>query len=470
MRKNRSSITYVILCILAGMSLIGFQRCTFSGQHDANYQDLLAYSDGIKVINTHEHQHLPEEYNVDTVTLYGLIHTSYLMQDVVSAGGSRLDIGPLERMGLQEQWDIYGELLNYTRSTSYYGHFVKGIQKLYDFEDLYFTEKNIPPLSQKITQNYKDYKSWFHKAFQIAGFEVMFNDQYWKPFNTDIDTAHFALVFHINPLVMQASNRPLEGEGAHGIYKEARDEGFSIHTLSDYLAYCDHLFQKNIEHNAVCLKSSLAYSRTLAYREVTFEEARDLFSQPSSKLSQDEAKTVQDYIFHWIVQKSIEYNLPIQIHTGFLAGDGNYLENSHPLKLNNLFTKYPEARFVLFHGGYPWTSEFIAIGKMFQNVYLDLVWLPQISREKAVLALDEMLDCVPYNKIFWGGDCAFIEESTGSLEFAKSVIAETLSKRVERGLLTKDVAYEIIERILRENAMDVFKLEEKLKLSQNQLP
>ena len=195
---------------------------------------------------------------------------------------------------------------------------------------------------------------------------------------------------------------------------------------------------------------------------MSYEVAKNLFTKPSESLTGDEAKTIQDYLFHWIIKKSIEYDLPFQIHTGYLAGDPNYLENSNPLKLNNLFVKYPKAKFVLFHGGYPWTSEFIAMGKMFPNVYLDLVWLPQISREKAVLALDEMLDCVPYNKFFWGGDCAFIEESTGSLEFAKSVVAEALSKRIARGLLTEDVAFDIVKRILRENAIEVFNLEQKL--------
>jgi predicted TIM-barrel fold metal-dependent hydrolase len=165
-------------------------------------------------------------------------------------------------------------------------------------------------------------------------------------------------------------------------------------------------------------------------------------------------------VFHWFIKKSIENNLPVQIHTGYLAGNGNQLENSNPMKLVNLIRRYPDANFVLLHGGYPWTSEFIALGKMFSNVYLDLVWLPQISREKAVLAFDEMLDCVPYNKIFWGGDCAFIEEAAGSLEYGKSIVAETLSKRIERGLLSKDVALEIAERIFRENAVEVFRLEQ----------
>ena len=63
---------------------------------------------------------------------------------------------------------------------------------------------------------------------------------------------------------------------------------------------------------------------------------------------------------------------------------------------------------------------------------------------------------------FGGGDCAFIEESTGSLEYAKSVVAETLAKRIDRGLLTKDVASDIANSIFRENAIEVFQLEEKL--------
>jgi hypothetical protein len=414
------------------------------------------------VINTHEHQHHPEEYGVERVSFYHLVHGAYLMQDIISAGGKRLDMESLDTLSLEEQWEMFGELLNFTNQTSYYGHFVKGIQKLYDFDNLYLTEKNIPPLSAQITKNYSNYDSWFDSAFHKAGFELMFMDQYWKPFNVNVDTNYYALVFHINKLVLQVNNRPAPGEELHSIYEKASEEGFTINTFDDYLNYCDHLFKKNVEHKAVCLKSSLAYSRTLDYKVVSFEAAKNLFAKPSASLSGDEAKTIQDYMFHWIIKKSIEYDLPFQIHTGYLAGDGNYLENSHPLKLNNLFVKYPKAKFVLFHGGYPWTSEFIAMGKMFPNVYLDLVWLPQISREKAVLALDEMLDCVPYNKFFWGGDCAFIEESTGSLEFAKSVVAETLSKRIERGLLTEDVAFDIVKRIFRENAVEVFKLEEKL--------
>jgi predicted TIM-barrel fold metal-dependent hydrolase len=206
----------------------------------------------------------------------------------------------------------------------------------------------------------------------------------------------------------------------------------------------------------------MAYSRTLYYEDIPYEEAKDLYSRPSGSLTNAEAKKLQDFMFHWVIQKATEHELPVQIHTGYLAGNGNVLDNGKPVKLNNLFLKYPNAKFILFHGGFPWTGEYAALAKMFPNVYLDIVWLPQISREEAISSLDVMLDCVPYNKFFWGGDCALIEESTGSLEFGKDVMVEVLSKRIKRGLLTEDLAVEIARGMFRENAIETFQLYDKL--------
>lgn len=451
------SLTTFLAVLLIFMLL---QQCNQAG--DSTFQSLMNAADGIRVINTHEHQRWTEGFGDHDYGLFHLVNTAYLQSDIVSAGGTYLDMGALDSMDLESWWEINGDALDYTRNTSYYSHFIKGFKKLYDFEDLYLTEENIHDLSAEVEEHYTDYRSWFDEAFRKAGFELMFLDQYWDPFNTEIDEEYYALVFHINPLVMQSSLKPGDPEEMPEIYRRAEEEGFSMGTLDDYLAYCDHLFRKNLESKAVCVKNSMAYSRSQDFEDVPYEVARELFARPSSSLSQEEAKKIQDFVFHWIIQKSAEYELPIQIHTGYLAGNGNVLDNGRPIKLNNLFLQYPEARFVLFHGGYPWTGEYAALGKMFTNVYLDLVWLPQISREEAVHALDEMFDVVPYNKFFWGGDCAFIEETTGSLEFGKDVVVEVLNRRIQRGLLTDEVAFEIIEHIFRENAIEVFQLEKRL--------
>lgn len=452
----------MVFFFISAFVILLFSEC--SQTQNSIQKRLKQHADGIKVINTHEHQHWPEEYGSGlTYGFWHLVHSSYLMSDISSAGGAWLNMNALDTLSLSEHWDINGEALDFCRATSYYGHFVRGFQKLYGFEQSYFTEDNITPLSEKITTNYTDYRSWFDKAFHKAGFELMFLDQYWKPFNTQIDTQHYALVFHINPLVMGVSSRPGPDDTIEGPYYEAQKAGIRIKTLDDYLEFCDYQFEKNLQHKAVCVKNSLAYSRSLDFEEVSYKRASKLFRKTSASLTIKEEKALQDFLFHWIIKKSIEYDLPIQIHTGYLAGNGNTLDNGKPVKLNNLFRRYPRARFVLFHGGYPWTGEFAAFGKMFQNVYLDLVWLPQISRQEAVHAVDEILDTVPYNKLFWGGDCAFIEESTGSLEFGKDVFVEVLTKRIERGLLTEDLAREILDCILRENAIEVFKLESLLR-------
>ena len=118
----------------------------------------------------------------------------------------------------------------------------------------------------------------------------------------------------------------------------------------------------------------------------------------------------------------------------------------------------PNTRFVLFHGGFPWTGDFTVLGKCYPNVYLDIVWLPQLSRTSAIRTLHEILDCVPYNKICWGGDVGNIDDGAGSLELGREVVATVLSERIEKGWLNHEVAEDIARRIFRENAIDIFKL------------
>jgi len=454
-------ISSALILSFTAISFILMNQCGNDGS--SIYGRIREHADQIKVIDAHEHQRWTEELPAKKFRFYQLLASSYLDADLTSAIGVGFDMAVLDTADLDDLWDKYGKAMDYTRNTSYYGQFIKGFQKLYNFNHPFFTRENIEELSGNIEKNYADYRKWFDESFRKAGFELMFLDQYWNPLNTKIEEKYYALVFNINTLVEASGRRPQKGSEPGSFIKEAVKEGYEIKNLDDYLLFCDHLFKENIKNKVVCLKNSQAYSRTLYYEDVPFEEARILFDKPSSKLSPEEAKKIEDFVFHWIIRKSIEYDLPVQIHTGYLAGNGNVLNNGQPVKLNNLFLKYPEARFVLFHGGFPWTGEYAALGKMFPNVYLDIVWLAQISREEAVNSLDVMLDCVPYNKFFWGGDCHLIEEAVGSLEYAKDVISEVLAKRVERGLLTEEIALDIIVAIFRENAIEVFKLKEKLR-------
>ncbi|HNX57052.1 MAG TPA: amidohydrolase family protein [Prolixibacteraceae bacterium] len=157
--------------------------------------------------------------------------------------------------------------------------------------------------------------------------------------------------------------------------------------------------------------------------------------------------------------KASKYNVTIQIHTGLQAGDGNYIQNSNPALLANLFLKYRNVKFILFHGGYPYGGEFGSLAKNFRNVYLDLCWLYIISPSYAELYLNEWLETVPANKIMaFGGDYENVENIYGHLLFAKEVIGNMLIEKVKSRYFSEDEALKIARMILYDNAINLFKL------------
>lgn len=477
MHCPRRDQRYVVVSCVTLLFL--FVACGHGKAYDSPvYSRLRTHIDSIRVINTHEHQGYWGEYSAESVSFYTHLAVSYLNADLVSAGAPEFKPDVINEGNLDELWDMYGRYLDLCRNTSYYGSFIKGFQALYDFDDPHFTKANVASLSRRISKNYGNLDKWYGKAFSQAGFELMFVDTLEDRFDPDLDPKYFAEVFSNLPIVWSAGERRrltvdknpvMKGWIEEmlfkycSVYADAQKNNVPISSFDDYLAYADQLFQKALDRKAVAVKNVLAYMRSLNFADSSYERAKAVFDKSAkAELSNQEKKEIQDFMVHWTIRKSSEYGLPIQIHTGYLAGNENTLSNSLPLDLNRLFLKYPEVKFVLFHGSYPWTGEFCALGKMFPNVYLDLVWLPQISRSEAMRTFDEMLDTVPYNKFFWGGDCAMIEESTGSLEYGKEVVAQVLAARVERGLMTEDVAYDVARRIFRENAIHFFRLGDRL--------
>jgi len=96
------------------------------------YQKIHDHADRVKVINTHEHQHWPEEYGNFKFRFWHLINASYLAADVRSAGAGNLQWRLIDSLDLDQLWNLYGKSLDFTRTSSYYGQFVKGFRKLYD--------------------------------------------------------------------------------------------------------------------------------------------------------------------------------------------------------------------------------------------------------------------------------------------------------------------------------------------------
>nr|WP_255654887.1 amidohydrolase family protein [Cohnella sp. REN36] len=219
----------------------------------------------------------------------------------------------------------------------------------------------------------------------------------------------------------------------------------------------------------VATKLGHAYWRTLASGKPTFDEAERVFnrllaSRLEEGLSQAETVPLQDYLIHHIIRRSVVYDLPIQIHTGHhetsVSGNGNVITHSNVEGLIPLFHAYPEAKFVLLHGGFPYHQAYLSIAKNFPNVYADFTWLYIISPTAAKTILHQSIEMVPANKIQgFGGDYNHIEGTYAHLQLARRIVGETLSEKVEQGALREEEAIAFAERIFRGNLIEIYRLE-----------
>jgi len=286
----------------------------------------------------------------------------------------------------------------------------------------------------------------------------------------EVDRSLFLPVIHFNDFVMVNNIFDLRTL-SHRLR-------FRIHCLSDLVKALEIDF-KQVATSIVGVKIALAYYRSIKFEKTTQSDAERSFNEiftlqpldwkpnllPGTVLaygpSMKEAKPLQDFMMHRVIQLAGEYGLPVQIHTGLQEGFGNVISNSNPLDLTNLIEEYSDVRFDIFHGGYPYTGELATLAKNFQNVYIDMCWLHAISPYRARCALSEWIETVPINKIIgFGGDYSFVEDTYGRSVLARQNIAKVLSEKVDEGSIAMEDAKIVGRRLLRDNALKLLGLSE----------
>ncbi|MFA5814442.1 MAG: hypothetical protein WC865_02335 [Bacteroidales bacterium] len=122
----------------------------------------------------------------------------------------------------------------------------------------------------------------------------------------------------------------------------------------------------------------------------------------------------------------------------------------------------PETIYNTFKGkdaSYPYGGEMATLAKNFPNVYIDMAWSALISPSYTMQYLQEFIETVPANKIMaFGGDSQTVEGAYGASILARETVEETLTRMVKNGYLTEEEALDIAKKILRENAISIYKL------------
>jgi hypothetical protein len=351
-----------------------------------------------------------------------------------------------------EKWKVIAPYVRNIENMVSYKALLKGIKAVYDFPYENINDSNWSMLNEQVAAAYRR-ENWIDHVLSEKG-KI-------RAAVVDMDTLkpgrdYLLPAMKMDFLMMQGSDPAMIG-------KLEERYNVSLNTFLQLLDLIRTVFQQFSNGGAVAIKSVAAYYRTIHYTDVTETTAKSIYEKGLQLLSSDEKKLLQDFIMNEICRLTAESGLPIQFHTGKLAWNFQHVENTNPVHLTTLLKKYPALRFDIFHGGIPYTGEFGVLANNYPNAYLDLNGMQWTSLEISRRCLSEWLEMVPQNKIMWGADSYRVYEGAlGQVLYFREMLADVLSDKVFTGLYSFDFSIELAKKIMYENALSFFALQDRI--------
>jgi len=426
------------------------------------------------LVDTHEHLAFEDVRNAQRIDFLSGWLGHYASSDLVSAGMSVADLEYVRDISkpFGERWAKFSAYWPHVRTTGYGRCLLIAARDLHGVEEI--DDSTAEALAEKVAAS--NHPGWYREVLReragiaVGILDVQRNRQpseagFRDVIEADVDPELFVRSVRFERFIMPRSRKDLRD------LESATD--VAIHSLDDLVEALEVGFERvKSRGQMVAVKNALAYVRSLVWERTTHRDAESAFLKATSHVDElrerrypemgaswTETKPLQDYMMHQTIRLAIEHSLPMQIHTGIQEGNGNVLANSRPTDLTNLFLEYPEARFDLFHAGYPYSGEVATLAKNFPNVYADLCWVHAISPTVGRRVLREWLETIPSNKIFaFGGDYLFPEGAYGHAVLARQGVARVLAETVEDEYLTRAEALALVPKLLHDNAAELFGL------------
>ena len=423
-----------------------------------NYSSLLEHIQSLQIIDTHEHLPFESERSHEAdVLAEWLIH--YFSCDLISAGLSDQGLATVRdsRQDLQGRWKVVEPYWHAAENTGYGRSLALAARDIYGIEAI--SAQTIGLLNQRFREARTrggHYRFVLRDKSKIA---LSIRDAMPDPPRESPDP--FVFTMRTDGFICPTHYSQLRAAGAQA--------GLEVHTLADWMEVTRRQIEKHVngKSRVVCLKCGLAYQRSLRFDKVTQGEAERAFNElfhdvnlPSWRPPIKVRKAFADWMMHFVCRVADDHGLTYQIHTGIQEGNGNFVGDSNPTLLTNLFLEYRNVRFDVFHMGYPYVMELGSLAKNFRNVFIDMCWGHIISPEAARRALVEWLDAVPANKISaFGGDYCFVDGVYGHQVLARENVAAALAQKVADGTFGLSRAEEVATWLFVENPKRLFRLD-----------
>jgi len=419
---------------------------------------LLEEIEAVKIVDTHEHLETEAQRLARKPDLKPFLYI-YTLSELVSAGMPMKDAEEFNgEVPVDRQWKMVRDWWRFARNTPAGIASRLALREFYGVDDL--RDSTIGPLVKAMQ---KAVRPGFYRFAlrETAGIECsMIN--LTEPVQGElcmVSADPDLLLYDISVAPLLADDLKLEP------YEKAA--GISCSGLSDWKRIIDRQFER-WGSRATAIKNQCAYWRTLKFENVKEEEAAPLFEKwllRKEEVTPAERRAVQDWTFHHCIRRATDLDLPVKIHTGYHAWN-NYSDPSwfQPKDLARLFRRYPRTRFDLFHIGYPEHRDVVALAKHYANVWVDLCWAWLLDTAATLKFVRQCVGAIPLNKVFgFGGDTGFPDYAFGHARMARDGIGLALTQLMHEGRLTRDDARQIARAWLRDNAMEMFRIEERRK-------
>lgn len=438
----------IIFTVACSLTLVGQPGTLTKAGYETRIRNFI---DSLWIIDTHEHLLDPEVIKNSFCMDFSLLFLQNGYDDLRSAGMPDSLFNHLfnEEHTPVQKWELMGPYFKNTFNTSFSRIILSGIKDLYGIDDL--NGSTVDELSEKIVKAYSS--NWHDRILQdscrikyviVNGKQTPGFGDYFR-YETRFDSwLTVRSKFRIDSIAIQQVD--------------------PIYSLEDFDRSLKTAFEKEVKNGMVKAKVFVAYYRTLDFEKVDYDDAKRVFrslinGEEDHVITFKEAKPLQDYMLHRLLDLAKEYDLPVAFHTGIQAGMGKLLGNTNPTLLTNLFSEYPEIDFVLYHGSYPFGGELSALAKNYRNVYIDMNWTYAISPSYTERYLNEWLETVPVSKLIaFGGDCMAVENTYSELKVAKRIISKVLSDKVRDGYFSEQDAKVVAKMILFDNASRLYNL------------
>ena len=284
-----------------------------------------------------------------------------------------------------------------------------------------------------------------------------------------------ALIFPLRNDALYALNPDTRGAmpGVERLLRRYLKEAGVAELPKDLPTYLSRVVTPTLERQrkagALAVKFEAAYLRPLDFADVPQREAERVYARyvTGGPAPASEYRALQDFLFRYIAREAGRLGLAVHLHV-LGTGAGSYYagKGSEPWLLEPVFNDAAlrKTRFVLVHGGWPWTD---AVGMLFYkpNVYADFSaqvfllppaalagvlrgWLAQ--RPERVLFGTDAFPVTP--SVGW--------EETGWLEArnARRALGLALTGMLRDGEVDRLRAEQLARMVLRENAERLYSL------------